>query len=114
MPINAASRSIQLPDEMAGNHAVLFAVYTSLVGDDPKALEAHLKDHLSFLQPLREQGIVPISGPFFTPDGKNTGNGFYVLKVDSLQEAEQLAAQDPMHQNGIRKALIQPWLQDVS
>ncbi len=74
-------------------------------------LNQHLEDHLSYMKTLSEKGILPISGPFFTPDGKNIGNGFYVLRVDNLEEARRIAAQDPLHRAAIRTPTVEPWLQ---
>jgi len=111
MPINAASRSIRLPDDIAEKHDVQFIVHSRLVVPDINQLNDHLSDHLRFMKSLSDKGILPISGPFFTPEGKNTGNGFYVLRVDNLEEACRITAQDPLHKAGIRTPTVEPWLQ---
>ena len=113
MPVNAASRSIGLPDHIAEKHDVQFLVHTRLAVPDIEQLKQHLDDHLRYMKSLSEKGIMPISGPFFTPDGKNTGNGFYVLRVDNLEEARRITAQDPLHKAGIRTATVEPWLQAI-
>ncbi len=114
MPVNAASRSINLSDEIAEKHDVQFFVYSRLAVADVEQLNPHLDDHLRFMKSLSDRGILPISGPFFTPDGKNTGNGFYVLRVDNLEEARRITAQDPLHKGGIRTPSVEPWLQVIS
>jgi uncharacterized protein YciI len=111
MPVNAASRSINLPDDIAEKHDVQFVVHSRLAVPDMEQLNHHLSDHLRFMKSLNDKGILPISGPFFTPDGKNTGNGFYVLRVDNLEEARRITAQDPLHKEGIRTPTVEPWLQ---
>jgi uncharacterized protein len=113
MPVNAASRSIHLPDEIAETHSVQFAVHTRLATQDMDQLHRLLDNHLHFLQRLKSKGILGVSGPFFTEDGKNSGNGFYVLQVDSLNEARQIAADDPLHKAGVRIASVEPWLQTI-
>ena len=112
MPVNAASRSINLPDEIAEKHDVQFFVHSRLAVPEVEQLDHHLDDHLRFLKSLKDKGILPIAGPFFTQDGKNTGNGFYVLRVDNVEEARRITAQDPLHTAGIRTPSVEPWLQD--
>lgn len=113
MPVDAASRSIGLPDDLAENHDVQFHVYSRLAVADVEQVQQHLGEHLRFMRSLRDRGILQISGPFFTPDGKNTGNGFYVLRVDDLDEARRIAAEDPLHKKGIRSPNVEPWVQDT-
>ncbi len=111
MTVNAASRSINLPDEVAETHEVQFVVHSRLAAPGLDQLNRHLDDHLRFTKPLIEAGTMPISGPFFTPEGENTGNGFYVLRVDTLEEGRRIAEQDPLHKAGVRTFSIEPWLQ---
>ena len=111
MPINAASRSINLSDRAAENHDVQFLVHTRLAVPDAAQINPHLEEHLAFIRSLRDRGILQIGGPFFTQEGKSTGNGFYVLRVDSLDEARLIAADDPLHKSGIRTAIVEPWVQ---
>ena len=111
MPITKASKSICLADDLAEKHDVQFVVHSRLVAPDVEQLDRHLDDHLRYMRTLMDRGILPISGPFFTTDGRNTGNGFYVLRVDDLEEARRLAAEDPLHKSGVRSASIEPWLQ---
>lgn len=113
MPMNAASRSINLPDQLAKNHDVQFLVHSRLAVPDAAQIHPYLQEHLSFLRSLRDQGILQIAGPFFTPEGKNTGNGFYVLRVDSLDEARRIASEDPFHKRGLRNPGVEPWLQAI-
>ncbi len=111
MPVNSASRSINLPEEIAKKHDVQFFVYSRLAVPGVEQLNRHPQDHLRFTRSLIDRGILPISGPFFTEDGKNTGNGFYVLRVDNIDEARRITAQDPLHREGIRTPSVEPWLQ---
>ncbi len=113
MPVNAASRSISLPEEIAKKHDVQFFVYSRLAVSDVEQLNQHLNDHLRFVHSLKDQGVLAFTGPLFTPDGKNTGNGFYVLRTDNLEEARRIIDQDPLHKEGIRTHTVEPWLQVI-
>ena len=112
MPSNAASHSIHLPEEMAKTHTVLFAVYTRLAAADAEQLKPHLPEHLAFIKGLKARGILPMAGPFFHPNGTNNGDGLYVLQVDSLEEANRIAGEDPMHKLGLRKPTVLPWAKE--
>ena len=114
MPVTPASKSILLPDEIAMKHDVQFLVHSRLIGTDLNTLNRNLEAHLAHMASLISKGILPISGPFFTEDGKNTGNGFYVLKVASIDEARSLASEDPLHKRGIRSFHVEPWLQVIN
>ncbi len=111
MPVNAASKSIHLADDIAEKHDVQFVVHTQLAVLDVEQLNQHLGDHLHYMRSLMERDILAISDPFFTTDGKNTGNDFYVLRVDSLEEASRIAAEDPLHKSSFRTLRVEPWLQ---
>ena len=112
MPANAASRSIHLPEQMVDNHTVLFAVYTRLAVPSAEELKPHLPEHLNFIKGLRDRGVLAMAGPFFTPEGRNTGDGIYVLQVDSLDDANSISEQDPMHQKKLRKPTVLPWAKE--
>ncbi len=114
MPINAASKSINLPDDIAKKHSVQFIVHSHLAVSDVEQLSQHLDEHLHYMRSLIDKDILPISGPFFTQDGKNSGNGFYVLRVDNIEEARRYAAEDPLHKAGIRTPTIEAWLQVIN
>ncbi len=113
MPVNAASKSISLPKDIAEHHYVQFHVFSRLVASSLAEINEHLKEHLQYMGILKARGVLPISGPFFTEHGENTGNGFYVLRVESIDEARRIAADDPLHKLGVRTATIEPWLQVV-
>lgn len=113
MPVNKASESIHLAEEDAKTHSVQFAVYTRLATSDVSKLHDHLAEHLAFQKRLYADGVLGVSGPFYTEDGKNSGNGLYVLRVDNIDQAKQLAAEDPFHKMGIRIGTVEPWLEVV-
>jgi uncharacterized protein YciI len=111
MPVNSASHSIHLPDEIAKQVDVQFVVHSRLIIPGAEQLDPHLKEHLSFMKSLTEKKVVSFSGPFFTREGKNTGDGMYVLRVDNIEEARRLTEEDPLHKSGVRVPTITPWLQ---
>ena len=52
MPVNAASKSIKLADDIAEKHDVQFVVHSELAGADVEQLNHHLGDHLQYMRTL--------------------------------------------------------------
>jgi uncharacterized protein YciI len=90
-------------------HEVLYFVFSQLAGERPDAIFAHLDDHLRFLAQLSSDGALVMGGPLETPQGANSGNGIYVLRAESLADAQQIADADPLHQAGIRTPRVHRW-----
>lgn len=94
---------------LGASHEVLYFVSSELADQEPDAIFARLGEHLSFLSQLSSNGILVMGGPLETPDGKNSGNGIYVLRAESLAAAEQIVARDPLHHTGIRIPRVSRW-----
>jgi uncharacterized protein len=112
MSNNAAARSLHLPDELTKAHTVYFLIYTQLVASSADELKEHLPEHLAFIKGLKAKGQLVLAGPFLTREGKNSGDGMYAVEADSLEEANAIAAEDPLHQRGLRKPTVMPWAKE--
>ena len=76
-------------------------------GDIPSVLP----DHLAYIASLEAAGAVMFAGPMSDPTGaRNDGDGMLVLRAGSLEEATELAANDPMHKSGTRSFTIRKWM----
>jgi uncharacterized protein YciI len=74
-------------------------------------LQPYIDEHLAYYEELTDAGKVYRAGPVFSEDGEWwEGEGLIVLCVDSVEEAREIAAADPMHRNGGRDWTITPWL----
>jgi uncharacterized protein YciI len=60
--------------------------------------------HYAHLDRLREAGVLELAGPF--PD--KTG-GAYVLRVETLEQAQALAFADPLHVSGASDVSVREW-----
>lgn len=60
--------------------------------------------HYAFLDDLRARGLLEQAGPFTDRTG-----GAYVLRAGSLDEAVELARQDPLNVHGCSEVTIREW-----
>lgn len=79
--------------------------------DGIDALQAHLPAHLAYQKDLEARGVTFAAGPF--ADDSETewsGEGMIIVRAASVAEATAIAQADPMHQAGVRRFRIRPWL----
>jgi uncharacterized protein YciI len=86
---------------------VVFSTPTNGIGPVMENLKAHLEHQCR----IERNGILVAAGPHWTDDEKYwDGEGMFVIRAQSLQEARELAGSDPMHQCGARSFVVRPWL----
>ena len=61
--------------------------------------------HQQFLDDLRAQGRIELSGPFADKSG-----GAYLLRADDLTEAQTMAHRDPAHISGGWDITLYEWV----
>jgi uncharacterized protein YciI len=86
---------------------VVFTTPTNGMGPIMEKIEAHLKFQVS----LEEKGIMFGAGPFWEDNETDwKGEGMVIIRANSLSEAKEIAASDPMHSSGARSFTVRPWL----
>ena len=75
----------------------------------PPLKQPGLEEHLQYLASLYESKQLIMSGPFLD----NTG-GMWIFKVNSKEEAEKIAHENPAVKNGLLNVKIKPWLVTMS
>lgn len=59
---------------------------------------------------LEEQGVMFAAGPVSVADGSAwKGEGVFVYRAASLEDAIRIAEQDPMHTSGARRFEVRAW-----
>ena len=77
--------------------------FAFLCQDKPGALQVRLDtrpDHLAYLNGLNADGKLAFAGPFLGDDGKPTGS-LVVVKAETIEEARQIAENDPYAKAGL-------------
>lgn len=88
----------------------LFVVFTQPAGDLDRILEVR-DEHLKYQVEIEQKGIMFAAGPLADDSGEAWGgDGMIIIRADSLEDAERIAAADPMHSSGARTYRIRPWL----
>jgi len=87
-----------------------YVVFTSPAKGLGKVME-NLEEHLAYQHEIEQNGTMFAAGPFATDDESHwQGEGMVIIRANSLAEAEQVAANDPMHKSGARTYRVRPWL----
>ena len=63
-----------------------------------------IEPHLRFLDALRAQGRIELTGPFTDKSG-----GAYLLRASSLAEAAAIVAADPLAQSDASRLSVYEW-----
>lgn len=93
--------------------ALAFEVYVaqSMPVAPPEEIKAVLPDHLDYIRGLEASGSLMMAGPLSDETGTQMqAMGMLVLRAASLEEARDLAANDPMHARGVREFTLRKWL----
>lgn len=93
--------------------ALAFEVFVaqSTPVNSPEDVKAVLPDHLAYIKSLEASGQLVMAGPVSDETGEEMqGAGMLVFRATSMEEAQQLAANDPMHASGARAFTLKKWL----
>lgn len=67
--------------------------------------------HVAYQKELEARGVMFAAGPLAEDDEEHWGgDGIFIYRADSRQEAHEIASADPMHKNGARRFRVRPWL----
>ncbi|MFC0214228.1 YciI family protein [Paenibacillus chartarius] len=81
---------------------MIHAAFLTII--DQEKNMAHRPAHLEYLSRLFDQGKVIMAGPF--TDGKG---GLVLYKTETVEEARELAEQDPVVLHGARTLELREW-----
>ncbi len=80
-----------------------FVILLTSVPEVPRTIE-HARSHVAYLKSLDFRGQLVLAGPFTDFKG-----GMVIVKAKSLEEACQIAEQDPFVQAGVSRYEARTW-----
>lgn len=87
-----------------------YAVF-STPADGIGAVMENLHQHLEHQCKIEREGILVAAGPHWSDDEQFwDGDGLFIIRATSIEQAKAIAAEDPMHQCGARTFSVRPWL----
>lgn len=86
-----------------------------IVDSTPAASPAEMQDilprHLKYQKDMEAAGHLVLAGPLSDSTGEEmSGGGMIVYRAGSFDEAQDFAANDPMHKEGGRTFALRRWL----
>lgn len=78
--------------------------YLIMTARKPTFQPAVVEEHFKFLDGLREQGKLGLSGAFTDKSG-----GAYIIEAEDLEEAERIAFSDPIHTTNSSTVTVHEW-----
>lgn len=70
----------------------------------PEFQPSIIEQHQAFLDHLRQQGKIELSGPFTDKSG-----GAYIVRAENFQEAQSLVFNDPIHRTNSSTVTVYEW-----
>ena len=87
----------------------LYVVFSTPVATREE-IDKVLAEHLDYQVSLERQGVMFGAGPMFGPEGGPPRRGMIIIRAASFEDAERIAAEDPMHSRGVRSYEIERWI----
>jgi uncharacterized protein YciI len=100
--------------KLANSHGLLgmrLYVISSKPTDGLGPIQQHVEAHLAYQSELERKGIMFAAGPLASEDLTEwLGEGLFMYRADSIDEARSIAEADPMHSSGARAFTIREWM----
>jgi uncharacterized protein YciI len=67
------------------------------------------EEHFAYVSELERRGVLFAAGPFVDEAGTSQGGGMFIVRAQSMEEAEEIARQEPYIRDGYRHFRVQAW-----
>ncbi len=84
-------------------------VITSTPAGSQEKIRENMKAHLAHQVAIEKKGILFAAGPLYGKTDSVPHAGMIIIRADGFDEAERIAASDPMHRSGARGYSIDRW-----
>ena len=86
-------------------------VVESTAAAPPEKIKATLPAHLAYQKQQEEAGTLFLAGPLSDDTGEHMkASGMIVYRAESMEQAREIASNDPMHKEGCRTFTLRKWL----
>ncbi|CAL9464415.1 YciI family protein [Streptomyces sp. enrichment culture] len=86
-------------------------VVTSTPANGLSPVLDNLEPHVAYQTELEVAGVMFAAGPLASPDLQEwLGEGLFVYRAASMEEATAFAENDPMHSSGARRFSVREWM----
>lgn len=72
-------------------------------------IASRIGEHVAYQERLRDAGHLLVGGPFLDEAERSTGAGLTMLTAPTREQAERLAAEDPLVRAGLRTVAVHEW-----
>ncbi|MDV3129940.1 YciI family protein [Mycobacterium sp. 21AC1] len=70
-----------------------------------------LEPHVAYQTQLERDGVMFAAGPLANDDSSEwLGEGLFMYRAESIDQAREIAQADPMHRNGAREFTVREWM----
>lgn len=77
----------------------------------PEKLKETLPQHLAYQKDMETAGKLFLAGPLSDDTGEQmVGGGLIIYRAETMDEAREIATNDPMHSQGCRTFTLRKWL----
>ena len=73
----------------------------------------YIPDHIDYALSLERDGVLFAAGPVADAAGGLSGRGLFIVHADNREKAEQIANNDPLVKNGVRRFKVEQWTLNV-
>jgi uncharacterized protein len=87
----------------------LYVVMTEPTNGLGPVLE-NLDEHVKYQTRLEREGVMFAAGPLSEDEQEWRGDGVFMYRAGSKEEAVKYAEQDPMHASGARRFTVRAWI----
>ncbi|NEZ61684.1 hypothetical protein D0962_02640 [Leptolyngbyaceae cyanobacterium CCMR0082] len=96
---------------LSGNALKLQLYIVTSTATHLESVKQNIVAHRAYLKTLEDKNILFGAGPLLTDDGQYcAGNGLWICRAQSVEEAVAIAQADPMHSSGARTYTVCSWL----
>jgi catechol 2,3-dioxygenase-like lactoylglutathione lyase family enzyme/uncharacterized protein YciI len=94
--------------EMLGKRLYVGLSRVNMGAGGPPPIEL-IQEHLEYMLALEREGVLFLAGPFVDDDGAMVGDGMFVVRASSREQAREILARDPIHRENYRRCTVYGW-----